>query len=137
MLLKKSTIGILTLVVLFAGTTLLTAQQKEQVLNTGIVVPESLYTSSINASLDSIGNSLPTFSEFNTSLNFLKFNYIDLDRGLMTVPIQNFRTISKEHFYDTYQEIYQRSYYRSAFERNSGSKLFDIHNYRERFKTKH
>mgnify|MGYP001818556299 CR=1 FL=1 len=136
LILKKSGMKRVLFLILFCCTTLLTAQQKNNSEALKMVLPESIYMAAFNAKLDSMNHSYPLLKEFDTSLNFLKYNYIDLNRGLMTVPLQKFRDISKVHFYETYQEMHEQSYLRKAFQKTSGNNLFNIHNYRERFKTR-
>jgi hypothetical protein len=121
-------------IILFCCATLVTAQKKQEATSLKMVFPESIYLASFNAGLDSLYPSTPLLKEFDASLKFMRFSYIDMNRGLMTVPLQRFRDISKEQFYETYQDLYQQSYFRKAYQRNSGNQFFDIHNYRARFK---
>jgi len=123
------------ILLIFMGWNLnLVAQENGNSLKYELTIPTSVYASYLNAPLDSLSQIFPEFPTLNSTLNFLRFNKIDMERGLMVVPFQNMKDLSMYHFYDTYQELHIKSYMQRSFVKPFDSWNFNFEQYKAQFR---
>lgn len=119
--------------ILVCSFTVSSIAQEEKSAFKNKLVPKSLYSQSFFNSTDFLGNYMYNKSLYLDSFDFFKFDVLDGYEGYMTVPIQNFSKISSRHFFDTYQELYHKSFLTKDIFRGFDYRNFNFKDYKKSF----